>query len=377
MPAKGFPGMKPKEAGFDMFRGNMYAAIKTFWDYDYIVQDEATPAGEVRTEKVPVKALPGIAPTTYSDVVKAADALEWIGAREKASPDKPWFAWVAFNLAHATSSRAPSQMPVPNEDTLDAKSLDEMKTCGGKFGTMDTGKCSGEAVMRATTNSLDTILGKLLDQVDKLDSNTYVILVGDNGTPMYGRPGLDFIDNMYITIKGRGKGTAYESGARVALAIRGPRIPAGARSDEYVHAVDLFSTTLAIAGLPVPEKVATGDGAGLQSVDGVSLTPILFDKAKNVRDPNQGFLMTESVDLMNNGKRQVGTRNATYKVVCTTTIDNKGCEFYNLAADPLEEYPLPKPDSCANYSNGTWKPTDSQWHYCRLTELSAKQSFMK
>ncbi len=58
----------------------------------------------------------------------------------------------------------------------------------------------------------------------RLDRDTIVIYVGDNGTPMYGRPQLDFIDNLYITRTGRGKGTAYESGARVPLAIRGPGI---------------------------------------------------------------------------------------------------------------------------------------------------------
>ena len=56
-------------------------------------------------------------------------------------------------------------MPAPNIDTLDGKTLDEMTPCGAKFGTMDTGKCSGEAVMRASTNSLDTLIGKLLEKV--------------------------------------------------------------------------------------------------------------------------------------------------------------------------------------------------------------------
>jgi arylsulfatase A-like enzyme len=376
LPANNYSGMKPKEAGFEVFRGNLHAAIKTFWDYDYVVQDATTAPGEYRTGAPPTKSLPGIAPTTYGPVVKVADALEWIGAQEAREAGKPWFAWVAFNLAHATASRAPSQMPAPNADTLDGKSLDEMKTCGAVFGTMDTGKCSGEALMRASTNSLDTLLGKLLEKVDEMDPNTYVILVGDNGTPMYGRPNLDFIDNMYITIKGRGKGTAYESGARVALAIRGPRIPGASRSDEYVHAVDLFSTILTIGGVNVPDQVPTGDGAGLQAIDGVSLTPILFNQARTVRDPNQGFLLTESVDLMNNGKKQVGARNATYKVMCEENTLTANCAFFNLVADPLEEYPLSKPESCANYQNGTWTPTAPEWHFCRLQEVVAKESFL-
>jgi arylsulfatase A-like enzyme len=374
LPANKYSGMKPKEAGFDLFKGNMHAALNTYWDYDYMVQDEMTPASEWRVEKPPVKSMPGIAPTNYSEVVKAADTLEWITAKKKENPNKPWFAWLAFNLSHATTSSKPSQMPIPNKDTLDAKTLDEMASCGGKFGSMDTGNCSGEAVMRADTNSLDTLLGKLLEQVDKMDPNTYVIVLGDNGTPMYGRPNLDFIDNMYITKKGRGKGTAYESGARVPLAIRGPRIPAGTRSDEYVHVADLFSTILSIAGFKAPDKVPTGDGAGTQSLDGISLAPILFNNAKTVRDPNKGFILTESVDLMNKGKKQVGARNATYKVVCTENADIQGCELYNLVSDPLEEYPLPKPASCSNYQS--LKATAPEWNFCRLQEAVAKESFL-
>jgi arylsulfatase A-like enzyme len=61
--------------------------------------------------------------------------------------------------------------------------------------------------MRAMTNAMDTVIGKVLAAVDALDPNTYVIFVGDNGTSMY-RGGSHFVDNMYLTTTGRGKGTA-------------------------------------------------------------------------------------------------------------------------------------------------------------------------
>ena len=77
-----YPGMKPKEAGFDLFKGNMHAAIKTYWDYDYMVQDAETPANQWRTGTPPTKSLPGIAPTTFAPVVQVADTLEWITAQE-------------------------------------------------------------------------------------------------------------------------------------------------------------------------------------------------------------------------------------------------------------------------------------------------------
>lgn len=357
-----YPGMKPKEAGFELFRGNMHAALQTFWEYDYQVQDADTPADQWRNERPPEKSLPGIAPTTYAPVVKVADTIDWITAREREEPDKPWFAWVAFNLSHATIQREPSQMVVPNADTLNAESYEEMRECGGEFGSARTGSCSGEALMRAMTSSMDTVLGRLLEAVDALDPNTYIIYVGDNGTPMYGRPNLDFIDNMYITRSGRGKGTAYEGGARVPMVISGPGIPADTVSDEFAHTADLYSTTLELAGLTPPRTVSDGDGTGTVPLQAVSLAPILFGDAATVRDPNEGYILTESVNLMTGGTRQVGARNATYKVICTDGTAAGDCELYNLVEDPLEEYPLAVPEGCGE----ALTPEEADWHFCRL-----------
>ncbi len=369
-----YPGMKPKQAGFDLFKGNLHAAIASFWDYDYQVQDANTPADQWRTEPMPTKSLPGIAPTTYAPVVKVADTLEWITGQKSKNPDKPWFVWLAFNLAHTTARQQPSAMCVPNIDTLDAVSIKEMKECGGSFGSNTVGSCSGEALMRAMTNSLDTIFGKLLDGVDALDPNTYVIFISDNGTPMYGRPNLDFIDNMYITRKGRGKGTAYESGVRVPMAIRGPQIAANTQNKGFTHVADLFSTILELAKLTPPKNVSNSDGIGTVSLDAVSLAPILFNKAKAARDPNTGYILNENKNLMTGGTLWVGAQNATYKVVCIDGAIN--CTFFNLVNDPLEEYPLAKPDSCVDYTNGKWTPKDPRWHYCRLTDVVARDSFL-
>lgn len=369
-----YPGMKPKQAGFDTFRGNLHAAINTYWDYDYQVQDEKTPADQWRTEPLPKKSLPGIAPTTYADVVKVADTIEWITTRQKEDPQKPWFVWLAFNLAHATARQQPSAMMVPNADTLDAKSYAEMKECGGTFGTNTVGSCSGEALMRAMTNSMDTIIGKLLDAVGTVDPNAYIIYISDNGTPMYARPNLDFIDNMYITRKGRGKGTAYESGALVPMIVKGPGIAANTQNSGYAHVGDLFGTILELAKLTPPKRVSNSEGTGTVPLDTVSLAPILFNKSKAVRDPNMDFILTETKNLMTGGTRMVGAQNATYKVMCTDNAGN--CVFYNLAKDPLEEYPLPKPENCAAYTAGKWTPSNEEWHYCRLNEIIAKESFL-
>ena len=370
-----YPGMKPKEAGFDLFKGNMHAALNTFWDYDYEIQDDSTPADQWRTETAPEKSLPGIAPTTFAPVVKIADAIEWITANEQADPDKPWFAWVAFNLSHATRASAPTQMAVPDPDTLDAETKAEIEACGASYGTQDYGACSGETQMRAMTNALDTVTGKLLAAVDALDPNTVVIYIGDNGTPMYQRPNLDFIDNMYITRDGRGKGTAFESGVRVPMIVRGPGIAPGV-SGEFASAADVFPTSLSLAGLATPSAVSNSDGTGTLPLDAVSLTPILKREADHVRDPNAGYLLTETSNLMTGGTLHFGARNATHKIVCIGGVNTEACEFYDLANDPLEEFPLAIPQSCAAYDNGDWTPADAPWHYCRLVEIARTRTSM-
>jgi arylsulfatase A-like enzyme len=194
---------------------------------------------------------------------------------------------------------------------------------------------------------------------------------------MYARPNLDFIDNMYLTKTGRGKGTAYESGARVPMAIRGPGIAKNSSSDAWVDTADLFATILDFAGLETPKLVVDSAGTGKIAVDSVSLSPILFRNARATRDADKGYLLTETVNLMTADKtRQAGARNGTYKIVCTNGFASKDCQFFNLAKDPLEEYPLEKPAGCADYVAGKWKPAEPKWNYCRLNEVVAKESFM-
>lgn len=369
-----YPGMMAKEAGFDLFQGNMTGAVNTYWDWDYHIQDAASPMDQFRTERAPIRSIPGVAATTYAPVVTAADTLEWIRSREQQNPDKPWFAWVAFNLAHITGNQRPSPMIVPNLDTLDEPSHKEMQNCGGTFGSSTVGNCSDKQLMRAMTNSMDTLIGKLLKEIDAIDRNTYVIYLGDNGTWMFGA-GREFIDNLYITRVNRSKGTAYESGAHVEMAIRGPNIKAGSASDAPVDGVDLFSTILTLARLDVPKTVPDRNGK-MVALDGVSLTPLLFNGARQVRDPDLGYLLAETMNPVRQNMIHVGARNARYKVVCAENARTGSCEFYDLIRDPLEEYPLEKPSSCAKYVSGQWKTSVPEWHFCRLQEVLQKESIL-
>jgi arylsulfatase A-like enzyme len=370
-----YPGMKPKEAGFDLFLGNLNGGVETYWEYEYQIQDANTPDDQWRTETAPTRSVPGVAPTTFAPVVKVADTLNWIKEQKKTNPDKPWFVWLAFNLSHITGKQVPNPMAVPNIDTLDEPSRKEMQACGGNFGSANVGNCSDKALMRAMTNTLDTLVGKLLKSVDSIDKNTYVIYLGDNGTWMFG-PKREFIDNMYITRQGRGKGTSSEAGARVEFAIRGPGIKANSVSDVPISGVDLFPTILKMAGLEPPKVVPNRDGSGVVDLDGESLAPILFNGAKQLRDPNMGYLLAETTNPVKKNLREAGARNTNYKLICDENADTANCTFYNLKNDPLEEYPLPKPESCANYQTGKWTPANQEWHFCRLQEVIGQKSFL-
>lgn len=369
-----YPGMKPKEAGFDLFQGNLNGGVATYFAYDYQIQDASTADDKWRTEVAPSRSLPGVAATTYAPVVKVADTLSWIDAQEKQNPAKPWFVWLAFNLSHITGNQQPNPMAVPNIDTLDEPSRKEMQACGGSFGSANVGNCTDKQLMRAMTNSLDTLIGILLKQVEAIDPNTYIIYLGDNGTWMFGAK-RDFIDNLYITRQGRGKGTAYESGARVEMAIRGPGIKAGSVSDVPVNGVDLFSTILTLAGLDVPKTVPNRNGNTVD-LDGLSLTPILLKGAKSLRDPVRGYQLTETVNPIKQNMKHVAARNTQYKVVCANNAESANCEFFDLVKDPLEEFPLAKPQSCADFQKGVLKPAAKDWNFCYLQDVIAQKSIL-
>jgi hypothetical protein len=131
-----------------------------------------------------------------------------------------------------------------------------------------------------------------------------------------------------------------------------------------------------MAGLEAPKTVPNRDGSGTVAVDAVSLMPVLFDGAKQIRDPNMGYLLTETTNPVRNDISEAGARNEKFKVMCTENTATANCQFFNLVEDPLEEYPLAKPESCAKYQDKSWTPATQDWHYCRLQEVLAKESFL-
>ena len=88
---------------------------------------------------------------------------------------------------------------------------------------------------------LDEKVGRILDRLDEdgLSERTVVIFFGDHGRPMP-----------------RDKQFLYDGGIRVPLIIRWPgHVEPGSVRDELVSSIDLSATSLAIAGIQVPEHM--------------------------------------------------------------------------------------------------------------------------
>ena len=91
---------------------------------------------------------------------------------------------------------------------------------------------------------------------------------------------------------------------------------------------------------------------------------------------DKGYLLAETINPVKANLMEVGARNAKYKVICDNNADTESCIFYNLVDDPIEEYPLNKPESCTGYQDGTWTPDNPEWNFCYLQEIIAKKSFL-
>jgi arylsulfatase A-like enzyme len=115
-----------------------------------------------------------------------------------------------------------------------------------------------ERTFAAIVESIDQSVGKIMEKLDDLGlaDNTLLVFFSDNGA-------LDAVTNN-LPLRGE-KGTMYEGGIRVPLAIRWPgKIEPGTRTDTPVIGTDFFPTFLEAAGIDPPQDLQL-DGESLVS----------------------------------------------------------------------------------------------------------------
>jgi len=173
----------------------------------------------------------------------------------------------------------------------------------------------------------DSYIGELLDAVDALGirDNTVFIFTADNG-PEGAVPHQGFA--------GPWRGsyfTGLEGSLRVPFLARWPgRIPAGLKSNEIVHEMDLFTTFASMAGGEVPSD---------RIIDGVDQSD--FFLGRSAKSPRESVVV-----YVGNALYGVKWRNWKMMVKEISTIAGDPVRsygvplFYNLLLDPKEEYPV-------------------------------------
>jgi uncharacterized sulfatase len=127
---------------------------------------------------------------------------------------------------------------------------------------------SGAGLYGDVISELDASVGQVLAKLKELqlDDNTFIVFTSDNGPWFGGSTGR---------LRGM-KGTSWEGGYRVPFIARWPgKIPAGHVSSEPAIMMDLFATSLAVAGIAPPSD---------RAIDGADIRPLLTSNSKSPHD---------------------------------------------------------------------------------------------
>ncbi len=240
--------------------------------------------------------------TVYTTTDQVNSAKAFIEAKDAVS--QPWFVWMGFNAPHTPFHEPPSGL------------------LQGATGTSD------KDLYQKALEALDTEIGRLLQSVDL--SKTNIILVGDNGTP------AQVVQDPFGPIgnAGKSKGDLYEGGIHVPMVVRGPsvKLPAGSTTDKLVHVVDLYSTILELANIPVPEV----------AVDTTSILPVLAGN-----DTAERCVVTESfgIDIFGEPGRsfRLGAWPDYKLIIIDDPLDAGDTpvhNFFDLSTDQNEDSPI-------------------------------------
>jgi arylsulfatase A len=194
------------------------------------------------------------------------------------------------------------------------------------FRSGDFAETSRRGLYGDVIEEIDWSVGQILDTLRQLElaDNTIVWFTSDNG------PWLTFKDHGGSAgLLKDGKGTTWEGGMREPTLVWWPgRIPAGRVSAELGTTMDIYATSIALAGGGLPED---------RVVDGVDLSASLLEGAASPREQVQYY----------RGTRLMALRQGPWKAHFMTQQSYTGNNelvthdppvLYNLEVDPGEQW---------------------------------------
>jgi arylsulfatase A-like enzyme len=162
----------------------------------------------------------------------------------KRHTEEPWFLYLAFNAPHQ-----------PNEPTPERLA---------QFASIEN---KTRRAYAAQVSLMDDAIGDALDalRASGQEENTLVFFFSDNGGPITKNGSKN------DPLRGA-KGDVYEGGVRVPFVVKWPaKLPAGKKYDLPVSSLDVFATSLAVAGGKMPAD---------RTYDSVNLIPFLSGEKK-------------------------------------------------------------------------------------------------
>ena len=286
------PGSRPLDRGFDEYFG-FISGNADYYTHIYNGRNDLYRNNE------PAQA------EGYSTDLFADAACAFI----KQNKDSLFFCYVPFNAAHFPNPRnkppgVPSIWQAPDE-------------AFARYG-MPPDTLNEAVRYKAVLTALDDGVGKILDQLDRLNlkESTLVVFLSDNGAFLMTGRGLECASNRPFRAGGT---TVWEGGIRVPCILRWPgTLPAGKVNSESMISMDLLPMALQAASLPLPDD---------RILDGFDITDCLQGKAKL---PHQ-YLYWEY------GGRAI--RHGNFKLIQESGA-NPDWQLFNLEKDPGETYNL-------------------------------------
>ena len=274
---------KPHERGFDTFKGFLGDMMDDYYNHrrhgiNYMRFNDTVLTPE------------GHATDLFTDW-----AIEYIESRT-VSP-APFFLYLAYNAPHT-----PIQPPQDWLDKVKAQhpEMDERR-----------------ARLVALIEHMDDGIGRVLQSLKAsgYGENTVVVFTSDNGGQLNAGASNGSLRD--------GKQSMYEGGLKVPTGISWPgKIEAGSSSDYVALTMDVFSTLVDIAGVPVNHFV-----------EGRSFLPALMGEQQEWQDRALFFSRREG-NMRFAGKTIEAVRLGDWKLLQNSPFEPQ--ELYNLANDPLE-----------------------------------------
>ncbi len=213
--------------------------------------------------------------------------------------ERPFFLYLAYNAPHT-----PLEAPQEIVDSFDH--IDDM----------------GRRIYAAMVKSLDSNIGRLFEQLEKLgvEENTFVVFMSDNGAPK-GPNLMGYNHGSNGPLKGF-KGQLYEGGVRIPMIFKWPaKFEGGQKVDWSTISVDLLPTFLAAAGTSIPKEK-----------DGQNLLPFLAPKVSKTGPQHIVYWR-----YLTKWARQYAIRDNNWKLI---SPDGKQFELYDIDEDKEEKTDL-------------------------------------